>query len=453
MRLKRYTTGVAIAAILASSQAFAQATPQAAAQAQVPAAGEVNPAAEATPLAARRSEFQLADGIIATVNDSIVTGYDLRQRMLMLILETQIQPTPENLPSLQQQALNDLIEQRLKAAELARYREQLPPSSDADVDRQIADMARQAGVGQAEYLAYLSQVGISLPTFRESVRTEMDFNELVGGRFGPRSRVSRNQVEAAMRQLAEASARPQYLIGEIYIDAARYGGQQSALNGAQQLIQQILQGAPFQAVARQFSSAPSAAAQVPGDAGWVLQGSVQPALQQAFDSLEPGQLSNPIPVEGGVYIIYMRDKRSGADTSLVQLRQMMIELPETATEAQVAAATERLNALRPQLTCDNILTRARSESDLTGSDLGEADVQNLAPQFQQVARSADIGTISTPVRTPLGLHVLALCGRRTGGPDAPTFQQVENRLRNQAIVMMERRYMRDLRADSLIEIK
>ena len=35
---------------------------------------------------------------------------------------------------------------------------------------------------------------------------------------------------------------------------------------------------PFQAVAQQFSSAPSASARVPGDAGWVVKGTVQPAL-------------------------------------------------------------------------------------------------------------------------------------------------------------------------------
>lgn len=453
MGLKRYTAGVAIAAILAANPAMAQTAPSAGQTA--PAAGTVNPAAEDAPMSARQpqGQFQLSDGIIATVNDSIITGYDLRQRILLLILETQIQPTPENLPALQQQALNALIEQRLKASELERFREQLPPSSDEAVDQQIAAIARQAGISPAEYVAYLQEVGIAPTAFREMLRTDMDFEGLVGGRFGPRSRVGRSQVEAAMRQIADAASRPQYLVGEIFIDAARAGGQQSALNGAQQLVQQILQGAPFQNVARQFSSAPSAAAQVPGDAGWIVQGSVQPALQQAFDALEPGQLSNPIPVDGGVYIIYMRDKRSGTDTSLVQLRQMMIELAETATEVEVAAAAERLNALRPQLTCDNILTRARSETGLLGLDLGEADVQNLAPQFQQVARSAEVGTVSTPVRTPLGLHVLAVCGRRSGGPDAPTFQQVENRLRNQAISMMERRYMRDLRADSLIEIK
>ena len=449
MGLKRYTAGVAIAAILAANPAMAQTAPSAGQTA--PAAGTVNPAAEDAPISARQSQFQLADGIVATVNDRIITGYDLRQRMMVIIAMTQVQPTDENVQAIQQQALNDLIEERLRAAEITRY-----PTlviSDEDVDGEIADMAREAGATPQNYLALLQQSGIAIAPFREQLRTSIGWRELVGGRFGSRARVSRAQVEAAQRQIAETAAKPQYLVGEIFIDAARAGGQQAAVNGAQQLIQQILQGAPFQAVARQFSSAPSAAAAVPGDAGWIVQGSVQPALQQAFDALQAGQLSNPIPVEGGVYIIYMRDKRSGADTSLVQLRQVMIELPETASDAEVAAATDRLDALRTQLTCDNILTRARSETGLLGTDLGEADVQNLAPQFQQVARSADVGTVSTPVRTPLGLHVLAVCGRRSGGPDAPTFQQVENRLRNQALVMMERRYMRDLRADSLIEIK
>ncbi|QBX37815.1 peptidylprolyl isomerase [Brevundimonas sp. S30B] len=449
MRLMRFTAGVAIAAILAANPALAQAGGQAAPST---VAGAVNPAAEEAPMAARQAQFQLADGIVATVNDRIITGYDLRQRMLVVIAMTQVQPTEENLQAIQQQALQDLIEERLQALELERFAEQLQ-ISDEEVDQEIAAMAQEAGVTPQAYLGFLQRGGIALAPFRAQIRTSIGWRELVGGRFGARARVSRNQVDQTLRQMAEAAAKPQYLIGEIFIDAARAGGQQAAVNGAQQLIQQILQGAPFQAVARQFSSAPSAAAQTPGDAGWIIQGTVQPALQQAFDALEPGQLSNPIPVEGGVYIIYMRDKRSGADTSLVQLRQMMIELPETATEAQVAAATERLNTLRPQLTCDSILPRARSEEGLLGSDLGEADVQNLAPQFQQVARSAEIGTISTPVRTPLGLHLLAVCGRRTGGPDAPTFQQVENRLRNQALVMMERRYMRDLRADSLIELK
>lgn len=455
MGLMRYSTGAALAALMvvaAVEPSSAQTAPAPAAQAapQVPAAGALNPAAEEAPQrTAPAPQFRLSDGIIATVNDRIITGFDLRQRMLVLMAMTQVQPTEENIGAIQQQALNDLIDQHLQAAELTKF-EQLK-IGDAEIDQEIADMARQAGATPASYINFLEQGGISIPAFREQLRTEIGWRELVGGRFRDRARVGKSQVDQTMRQMTESATKPQYLIGEIYLEAARVGGMQEAVNGARQLVQQMIQGAPFMAVARQFSAAPSAARG--GDAGWVVQGTVQPALQTVMDTLETGQLSNPIPVDGGVYILYMRDKRSGASTSMVKMKQVMAELPENADEAQVAAATQRLEALRGQLTCDNILTRARSEPGLLGADLGESDVADLLPQFQQVARSAEIGSVSTAVRTPLGVHLLAVCDRRLGGPDAPSAQQVEARLQNQNYAMLGRRYLRDLRADALIEIK
>jgi len=445
MGLQRYLTGVAIAALLAGP-AMAQTAPPA----SPAAAGTLNPAAESAPPAAPAAPaFQLSDGILATVNDSIITGFDLRQRMLLLIAMTQVQPTPENIPAIQQQALNALVDERLQVQELANYEDLVV--SDERVEAEIAAMAQEVGASPQAYVDFLSQGGIRPATLREQVRTQIGWSQLVGGRFQSRARVSRAAVAAAMRQISEAATKKQYLIGEIYIESARVGGQQAALNGANQLVQQMVQGAPFQAVAQQFSAAPSATRG--GDAGWVVEGTMQPALQQALDQLQVGQLSRPIPVDGGVYIIYMRDKRDGASASLVQIKQVMIELPETATEAEVAAATQRLEALRPQLTCDTMLARATSEQGLLGADLGEADVQNLAPQFQQVARSAEVGSVSTPVRTPLGVHLLGVCGRRVGGTEAPNPQEVENALFRQNLATLGRRYMRDLREDALIEYR
>ena len=445
MRFQRYLTGVAIAALLAGT-AVAQTAPQ-----QPAAAGTLNPAAEQAPPAAPAAapQFQMADGILATVNDSVITGYDLRQRMLLLIAMTQVQPTPENIPAIQQEALNALIDERLQVQELANYADLVV--TDQEVDQEIAGMAQEVGATPQAYLSFLEAGGISPQTLREQLRTQIGWQRLVGGRFQSRARVSKGAIDAALRQISEAASKKQYLIGEIYIEAARVGGQQAALNGANQLVQQMVQGAPFQAVAQQFSSAPSAPRG--GDAGWVVAGTVNPTLQAAMDQLEIGQLSRPIAVEGGVYILYMRDKRDGAATSLVQLKQVMVELAETATEAEVAAASQRLEALRPQLTCDTMLTRATSEQGLLGADLGEADVQNLAPQFQQVARSAPVGTISTPVRTPLGLHLIGVCGRRAGGAEAPSEVAVENQLFRQNLATLARRYMRDLREDALIEYK
>src|SRR6478672_1946965 len=445
MGLTRYMTGVAMAALLAGT-AVAQTAPT-----QAPAAaGTLNPAAEAAPAAAPVAPaFPMSDGILATVNDSVITGFDLRQRMLLLIAMTQVQPTPENIPAIQQQALNLLIDERLQAQELTKYEDLV--ISDEEIDKELAAMAQEVGAAPATYVEFLAQGGIRPSTLREQLRTQLGWSQLVGGRFQSRARVSKAAVDAALRQAAEAASKKQYLIGEIYIEASRVGGQQAAMNGATQLVQQMVQGAPFQAVAQQFSAAPSATRG--GDAGWVVEGTMQPALQQALDQLEVGQLSRPIPVDGGVYIVYMRDKRDGSSASLVQIKQVMIELPETATDADVAAATARLETLRPQLTCDTMLARATSEQGLLGSDLGEADVQNLAPQFQQVARSAEVGSISTPVRTPLGVHLLAVCGRRAGGTEAPDARQVESQLFRQNLATLAKRYMRDLREDALIEMK
>ena len=439
MGLQRYMTGVAIAALLAGS-AMAQTAPPA----QPAAAGNLNPAA---PPAA--PAFQMSDGILATVNDSVITGFDLRQRMLLLIAMTQVQPTPENIPAIQQQALNALVDERLQVQELANYEDLIV--SDQRVEEEITAMAQEVGASPQAYVDFLSQGGIRPSTLREQLRTQIGWSQLVGGRFQSRARVSRSAVTSALRQVSEAASKKQYLIGEIYIESARVGGQQAALNGANQLVQQMVQGAPFQAVAQQFSAAPSATRG--GDAGWVVEGTMQPALQQALDQLAVGQLSRPIPVDGGVYVIYMRDKRDGAAASLVQIKQVMIELPDTATEAEVAAATQRLETLRPQLTCDTMLARATSEQGLLGADLGEADVQNLAPQFQQVARSAEIGSVSTAVRTPLGVHLLGVCGRRVGGTEAPNPEEVESQLFRQNLATLGRRYMRDLREDALIEMK
>ncbi|MGV9009541.1 peptidylprolyl isomerase [Brevundimonas sp.] len=445
MRFERYITGVAIAALL-SSTALAQTAPPTSGPV---AAGVPNPAVPPAAAPAQAPQFQMADGVLGTVNDSVITGFDLRQRMLLVIAMTQVQPTPENLPAIRQQALNLIIDERLQNQELDRY--PTLKATEAEVDEELTSMASEVGATAQAYVDSLGQFGIRPTTLRDQVRTQIGWSRLVGGRFQNRARASEGAVQAALRQATESALKKQYLVGEIYIESSRVGGQQAALNGATQLVQQMVQGAPFQAVAQQFSAAPSATRG--GDAGWVVEGTVQPALQQAMEQLSPGELSRPIPVEGGVYILYMRDKRDGSTSSVAQIKQVMIELPETATEAQVAAASQRLEALRPQLTCDNMLTRATSEQGLLGTDLGEADPANLLPQFQQVARSGEVGSISTPIRTPLGVHLLAVCGRRAGGAEAPNALQVENRLFSQNLQTLGRRYMRDLRQDAAIEFK
>jgi peptidyl-prolyl cis-trans isomerase SurA len=224
------------------------------------------------------------------------------------------------------------------------------------------------------------------------------------------------------------------------------------MNGATQLDTQMQQGAPFPAVARQFSAAPTAANG--GDAGWISPGEMPAEVDVALEQLRPGQLSKPIPVKDGVYIIYLRDKRAGAKSALVDLKQVAYPLAADATAAQVETATKVLASLKPQITsCETLEATAGKIDGLVAGDLGEAEITDLAPAFQAAASSLQVGQVSDPIRTDAGLHLIAVCGKRQSGGNAPSHDQIENRLRGQQLALISKRYLRDLRNSATIETR
>lgn len=438
MVLSRSLFGVAASVVLVAT-ASAQEAPLT----------TVPPAAPAAAPAAQ------GESIVATVNDDIITTYDLRQRLLLLLVESGVQPTEQQLPQLEREALRRLIDERLQMQELRRIEKERNLvgkliSNDEQVAREVARIAEQSRVTPQQLEQALGQAGVSLATLRERLRAQTSWERWIGGRYGARLRIGQEQIAATLKQISEAAAKPQYLISEIFIDAARVGGQGEALTGAQQLVAQIQQGAPFGAVARQFSAAATAAQG--GDAGWLQETELPTPLRTVLTEMRPGQISAPIPVADGVYVVQLRDKRAGAGATVVNLKQAAVRLAPEASEAEIGAAQTKLAALKTQITgCEGLETRAASVEGVIAGDLGEAELNDLDTAFRDAAQRLQPGQVSDPIRTQVGLHLVAVCGKRTGGAQAPTADQVENRLYGQQLALVSRRYMRDLRNSATIE--
>ena len=407
------------------------------------------------PAAAQTAGGGLSESVVAVVNSDIISNYDVMQRMRLLVVTSGIQVTQENLAQIQAEALRSLEDERLQIQELHRVeREQhfTIVATAADIDEEIAQIAQSNNTTAEALLASLAAQGVGADTFRSQIQAEVSWQRWIRGRYGTRVRVGEDQIRAVQARLAADASRPQYQIGEVFIDAARSGGMEQAMAGAQQLVAELQRGAPFPAVARQFSAAATAASG--GDAGWVTSADIAPEVDQVISQLSAGQLSPPIPVRDGVYIIMVRDKRSGASTTLVQLKQAAIPLAADATPEQVEAARVRLETIRPRVTgCADLETAAQAQGIVAG-DLGEAEVSQLAPAFRDAQASLQIGELSPPIRTNVGLHLIAVCARRQGGgAEAPTREQIEGRLMGQQLSMISRRYMRDLRTSASIEIR
>ena len=397
----------------------------------------------------------LTENVVAHVNDEVITNYDIIQRMRLLVVTAGIQPTRDDLPELQRYALSSLVDERLEMQELHREEKEQKASivaTDSVVDDIISDLAKQNHMNEEQFMASLAQQGIGADTLRAQVRAQASWQDWIRGRYGSRIRVGADQIKAFQQRMAAESEKPKYQISEVFIDDGRAGGPEAALQEANQLVNQLHQGANFQAVARQFSAASTAANG--GDAGWVTAGELDPEVRAAVETLRPGALSGPIPVKDGVYIIYLRERQSGGSAVLISLKQAAIALPTDAPQDQIDAARVKLEAVKSQLHgCDNFEAIAGKTQGVLAGDLGEADAKDLAPAFRDAAMSLSIGQISDPIRSDQGLHILAVCNKRTNGAQGLDHDHIENQLIGQELEMINKRYIRDLRNSAAIEVR
>src|SRR5204862_5965301 len=157
-------------------------------------------------------------------------------------------------------------------------------------------------------------------------------------------------------------------------------------------------GAPFAALAQQSSQ--GATSQSGGDLGWVLPGSLDPALDAAIDKMPLRQASDPIRTPAGYHILFVIDRRPFAsakpDDVRLNLVQMTLALPVNASADEVARATaEAQKAMTGVRACADLHAQSRQLKGATAGDLNAVRVGDLAPNrqmYEEIPRLAPGGT-------------------------------------------------------------
>jgi peptidyl-prolyl cis-trans isomerase SurA len=417
---------------LASAAAFSGVH----AQGADPGAPElIGPAARPAPVA--------ADGVAAIVNDQVISTWDVRQRATFVLLSSGIPTTPENIERARPQALNSLIDEQIQILEgKVKYKAEV---TDEEVDEQLNEIARGNGVSTEKFIADLRAAGVSATTLRTQIRAETIWRRIVGGRFGQRVRISEEQITDTLNRMSTNISKPQFQVSEIFIPALTPAEFSEAEAGAGQLIEQIRRGAPFQLVARQFSSAPSAAAG--GDLGWLPLGQMRPELQAVVERMPIGSVSEPVRTLSGVYVLALRNKRAGATpVEKLGLKQVMMTGPD---------GLQKLTAARGALgACQGLETNAPARAQ--GSvviDLGEVIDTDLTPDFRSRLAGVPVGGATEVFQTAQGAATLVVCGRAMSvgpGMDLPSRREISEQLFQQQIGLLAQRYLNNLRREATI---
>jgi len=244
--------------------------------------------------AADKNHYQ--DGIVAIVNDRPISQYDLNQRIALVLSTSNIPPTPEIKKKIRDQVLEQLETELIERQEALKNNITV---SSVEVDKQIAGILTDNHLTMDQLKAVLARGQVELTTLRAKLAASILWQKTVEQQYAGRVNVTPEQVDAEMARIAVGQNKVHYVVSEIFLAVDNPDQDEKVLKDAQNLETQIQGGAPFPAIARQFSQSPSAAQD--GDIGLIYDGQLAPELGAALAKMKTGDISPPIRSTGGYY--------------------------------------------------------------------------------------------------------------------------------------------------------
>lgn len=426
----------------------------AAAQAQAPTAGSA-------PATVASSESSL--GLAASVNQTIISNYDLDQRTALFVATSGIHPTKDELPQLRAQVLRSLEDETLEMQEAEKRRISASP---AEVEKALQGIAADNKITSEQLLATIGQAGVTPATFVNQLRAQIVWQKLVAARYGADVRVSDQQIDDAMARLKQGADKPQFLVSEIYLAVDKPEDETSVRASAERIAQQTQQGVAFQTVAGQFSQSPSAA--TGGDIGWVLEGQLPDEVDHALLGLKPGQVAGPIRAEGGYYIVQLRDRLEPASSiaatpaaattndpnAPVPLGRFLIPLPKTADASLKERAMSMATVVQGRVrVCSDLSDMAKQLAGTVYESLGTVKPADLDPTIREALAKSSPGDAVTPFVSAAGVEVIMRCDAaapKIGTFKMPTRDQVQQQLAMQQMSVYAKAYLAELRRNAVV---
>lgn len=386
----------------------------------------------------------------ALVNGEVITDTDIDQRLALVVLANGGKVPDEERERLRLQVLRNLIDETLQIQEAASKDIKVSPE---ELNENFARVAANFKYTPANFSKYLKDNGSSDRSIKRQIQGEVAWNRLLRREVQPFVNVSEEEVRDVVDRLKAAKGSDEFHIGEIYLSASPETSSQVEAN-AKQILEQIKSGGSFQAYARQYSEASTAA--VGGDLGWVRLAQLPDELTGAAQQLQVGQIAGPLPVSGGFSIIYLIDKRKvlTADPrdATLSLKQVGIDFPAGTTPADAQKrANEFGEAMKGVHGCGAVSDIAAK----IGATVVENDIvaRNLPPQLQNIMLSMSVGEATPPFGSATdGVRSLVLCGRdEPQETSAPSFDTIMNQMEEERVNKRARTYLRDLRRDAVID--
>ncbi len=399
-----------------------------------------------------RGQAKQNQHIVALVNDDVVSGRDLDRRVDLIMRTARLPENPETRARVREQAMRMLIDEHVQIQEGARR--QLG-ASDGEIANALRRIEQQNKLPPGGMDDFLRSMGLEKESLVKQIEAEIVWGKVMRQRAAAMVNVTEDEVMTVVDRIKNTVGKTENLVNEIVL-AVDTPEQDAEVKAAiLRLYEQLKAGASFSAAARQFSQGVTAASG--GDVGWVQAGGLPAEIELALAQMQPGDVSPPIRGANGYYIVALRDRRQIAtgdpNETRFTLKQILIPIAPEADAKEVEKQTQTAARIAAELKgCANVETVGQANKIADAGPIGTVKLGELPPTLKTALANMVAGQVTAPLRTSVGVQVLAVCGRSdpTSGIDP---EQIRASLFSQKTAMLARRYLRDLRREALIEIR
>ena len=387
------------------------------------------------------------------INDKAITRYEVDQRMRFMQI---LGASGTDAAAAQEALVQDRL--RVSAADQLGI-----AATDEGLQNGLEEFASRAGLSAAEFTAQLERAGVEPQVFRDFVKAGVVWRAVIRQRLLPQVDVTDAEVDRELTKRIETPIITRVLLSEIILPAPD-GQQNAALRRAESIAASDPNEAQFAAAARQYSASQSA--QAGGRLNWLDVDNLPPGLRQVVLSLQPGQMSQPLPVQGAVILFFLRDNagtlRAGAREQV--LEYMTLRMASVTDAATLAARTRSCDDLYVQAGSDlspAIQRQTLSQNQIPGAiatqlaslDENETAVLNYGGSADLVMLCSRQPALLAQMDDEVATTALPDDGVEAAVPGAqalPDRTMVREDLLNSKVSQMADAYLQELRADAVI---
>ena len=204
--------------------------------------------------AAQGASVQAAPGqglrVVARVNDDAITDFDLSQRVLFAIRTSGLADSPDLRQRMAGQMLRQMIDERLQVQDAKKLGVR---PTESEINSRYTEIERAAGLGQGQFKLYLQSVGVAPDIAKQQIEAQIAWGKIIRRKVRSQVDVSDAEIDDAMSRMRTNVGKTETRVAEIFVPVDRADGVDEGKRSADRIMEQLRRGAPFAAVAQQFS--------------------------------------------------------------------------------------------------------------------------------------------------------------------------------------------------------